>query len=195
MKSLLAILLAMLSFGSSAVAEPSYPASSLYNLDADLTNQSGQSHHLDVYAGEPVLITLFYGSCPMACPLLIDSLRAVERATPGEQRKKVRVLMISIDPKNDTPEALLKLARERHLDLGHWTLARTDERTVRKIAALLNIQYRALPNGGYNHSSVITLLTPTGEIAAQSSKIGTADPALVDVMRALRTQSAHARTR
>jgi protein SCO1 len=188
MKSLLAILVAILSFGSNAVAAPSYPATSLYNLDADLTNQSGRSHHLDVYAGEPVLITLFYGSCPMACPLLIDSLQAVERATPGEQRKNLRVLMISIDPKNDTPEALLKLARDRHLDLGHWTLARTDERTVRKIAALLNIQYRALPNGGYNHSSMITLLTPTGEIAAQSSKIGTADPALVDAIRAPRTR-------
>jgi protein SCO1 len=188
MKSLLVIFLAVLSFGSSALAEPDYPASSLYNLDADLTSQSGQSHHLDVYAGEPVLITLFYGSCPMACPLLIDTLRAIERATPGEQRKDLRVLLISIDPKHDTPAALLTLARERHLDLSRWTLAHTDERTVRKIAALLNIQYRALPNGGYNHSSVITLLTPAGEIAAQSSTIGTADAALLDALRALRSR-------
>lgn len=179
MKSLLTILFALTALNSTAFADAHRGANSLYNLETTLTNQTGETHGLDVYEGKPVLITLFYGSCPMACPLLIDTVRAVERAASVEQRADLRVLLISIDPENDTPAALLKLAQERRIDLSRWTLAQTDARSVRKLAALLNIQYRSLPNGAFNHSSVITLLTPTGEIAAQTSQIGKAEESFV----------------
>jgi len=54
---------------------------------------------------------------------------------------------------------------------------------VRTVAALLNLQYRQLPDGEYNHSTVIALLTPQGEIEASSSKLGTADDALLTHLR------------
>lgn len=182
MKTLWYAWLAML-LVAAAQAQPVDSTASLYNLEAELTDQAGRSHGLDVYRGHPVLVTMFYGSCPMACPLLIDTVRAVERSTPAEQTKRLRVMLISVDPEHDTPVALAKLAKERHIDLSRWTLARTDDKTVRKIAALLNIQYRKLPSGGYNHSSVITLLTPNGEIAAQSTVLGQADEALVTAIK------------
>jgi hypothetical protein len=37
--------------------------------------------------------------------------------------------------------SLHSLARERRIDLSRWTLARANAGDVRKIAALLNIQY------------------------------------------------------
>jgi len=156
-----------------------YPPQSIYQLQAVLTNQAGVQHGLDVYAGQPVLVTMFYGSCPAACPLLIDTLRAVERAAPPEQRERLRVLLISIDPQRDTPQSLQELARVRHIDVSRWTLARTDAATVRRIAAILNVQYRQLPNGDFNHASVITLLSPAGEIVVQSSVLGKVDGALL----------------
>jgi protein SCO1/2 len=144
-----------------------YPPQSIYQLRAVLTNQSGTQHGLDVYAGQPVLVTMFYGSCPAACPLLIDTLRAVERAAPPAQRERLRVLMISIDPQHDTSRSL-------------QTLARTDAATVRRIAAVLNLQYRQLPDGSFNHASVITLLSPTGEILAQSTMLAKVDNTLLE---------------
>ena len=96
MKSLL--LACALLMGAIAPATAGESPASLYNLDAPLTNQGGEAHGLDVHRGHPVLITMFYGSCPMACPLLIETLRAVERSTPEPQRGQLRVLMISIDP-------------------------------------------------------------------------------------------------
>jgi protein SCO1/2 len=157
-----------------------YPPQSIYQLRAVLTNQSGTQHGLDVYAGQPVLVTMFYGSCPAACPLLIDTLRAVERAAPPAQRERLRVLMISIDPQHDTSRSLQELARARHLDVSRWTLARTDAATVRRIAAVLNLQYRQLPDGSFNHASVITLLSPTGEILAQSTMLAKVDNTLLE---------------
>jgi protein SCO1/2 len=159
-----------------------YPPQSIYRLDAQLTNQSSVAHGLDVYAGQPVLVTMFYGSCPAACPLLIDTLRAIERAAPAAQRQRLRVLLISIDPQHDSVQSLQELAQARRIDSSRWTLARTDATTVRRIAAVLNVQYRQLPDGGFNHSSVITLLTPRGEIVKQSTVLAKADSALLEAL-------------
>jgi protein SCO1 len=148
---------------------------SIYNLNVTLANASGAQHGLDVHRGHPVLVTMFYGSCPMACPLLIDTLRAVERAASPADREHLRMLLISIDPERDMVANLAALGTSRKLDASRWTLARTDAVSVRKIAAVLGIQYRKLPDGGYNHSSIVTLLSPNGEIAVQSSVLGKAD--------------------
>jgi hypothetical protein len=115
-------------------------------------------HGLHLYRGHPVLITWFYGRCPMACPALIDTVRAVERAADPQQRTNMRVLLVSIDPEHDTPQAQRTLAETRRIDLSRWTLAHADEATVRKLAAVLNVQYRRLPDGQYNHASVISVL-------------------------------------
>ena len=101
------------------------------------------------------------------------------------ERAEIRVVLISIDPEHDTSEKLRTLATDRRIDLSRWTLVHTDEATVRKISAVLNIQYRRLPDGTYNHASVVTLLTPQGEIAARSSVLGKADERLVAALRGL----------
>ena len=107
------------------------PPTSIYQLDAALTDQDGRARGLDVYRGHPVLVTMFYGSCPASCPLIIDTLRATEKDLTPAHRADLRVLMISIDPARDTPEALKALAGQRRIDTSRWTLARTDAATVR----------------------------------------------------------------
>jgi protein SCO1 len=156
---------------------------SVYQLDVALTNQSGEQHRIDKHRGHPVLVTMFYGSCPMACPLLIDTMRSIERTASPAQRAEMRFLLISIDPDRDTVANLNALASNRRLDTSRWTLARTNATNVRKIAAVLGIQYRHLPDGGYNHSSIVTLLTPEGEIAYQSSVLGSTDPELLAALQ------------
>lgn len=160
------------------------PAVSLYDLDIELTDQSGRSQPLALYRDQVVLVTMFYGSCPMACPLLIDSVRAIETALPSAQRQRVKVLMVSIDPERDTPQALAELAKQRRIDLTRWTLARTGEDDVRLLAAALDIQYRKLPDGQYNHTSVISLLSPQGQLLRQTSVLGRADAEFVSAVQA-----------
>jgi len=148
-------------------------------------DQDGAVRALDMHRGHPVLVTMFYGSCPAACPLLIDTLRSFERSLTPAERADIRVVLISIDPQRDTTQTLRTLAATRRIDLSRWTLVHTDAATVRTIAAVLNIQYRRLPDGSYNHASVISLLTPAGEIAAQSTALAKVDPTLVASLRAL----------
>jgi len=169
----------ILAWTTPLAARESDSPTSLYRLQAALTNQDGKSHGLDVYRGHPVLVTLFYSSCQATCPLIVDTLRVTERKLTAAQRAQVRVLMISIDPERDTPAALHEMAETRHIDTSRWTLARGDASTVRNIAALLNVQYRQLPNGEFSHSTLIALLSPTGELEASSTTLGHADPALL----------------
>jgi protein SCO1/2 len=159
------------------------PPDSLYHLDAGLTNQAGAAHGLDVHRGHPVLVTMFYASCPATCPLIIDTLRATERELTAAQRARLRVLMISLDPERDTPAALRELATARRIDTTRWSLARADAETVRTIAALLNVQYRRLPGGEFSHSTAIVLLSPDGKVQARSSTLGHADPTLLSKLR------------
>ena len=177
------ILGALMTCSLAAFAADGDPPASLYHLQAKLIDQAGVAHGLDVYRGHPVLVTMFYGSCQATCPMIIDTLRVTERALTPAQRAELRVLMISFDPRRDTPAALHAIAGERRIDGARWTLAHADEATVRNIAALLNLQYRRLPSGEFSHSTVISLLSARGEIEASTAALGHADPALLAALR------------
>ena len=157
---------------------------SLYQLHEKLLSQDGKAIDLDLYRGKPVLVTMFYATCPATCPLIIDTLRAVERKLDEPRRNQLRVLIVSIDPERDTPAALRKLADDRHIDTSRWTLAHADAAAVRRIAAALSIQYRKLPDGQFSHSAIISALATDGKIMAQSAELGHADPELLKVVNA-----------
>jgi protein SCO1/2 len=175
--------LTALALGLPCAAADSDNTASLYRLEAPLRNQDARAVTLDLYRGHPVLVTMFYSSCQATCPLIIDTVRAVERGLDAQQRPDVRVLLISIDPERDTPQALAEQVRTRRIDTSRWTLAQTDAANVRKIAAALGIQYRQLPNGEFSHGTIITVLDPGGEITAQSAELGHADPKLLAALK------------
>src|SRR3546814_11710937 len=66
---------------------------------------------------------MFYTSCQYVCPLIVDSGKAVERALSTDERAKLGILLISMDPARDDPEALMSVASKRKLDGARWSLA------------------------------------------------------------------------
>ena len=169
-------------------AEPAAPprSDSVYELSASLVDQDGNTVGLDLFRGHPVLISMFYSTCRDACPLLIADLHRIERDLPPQTRADLRIVLVSFDPEHDTPEALRALAQAHGLDASRWRLLRAPDDTVREIAALLGIRYRRLPDGGFNHSSVITLLDPSGVILARVEGLGQPVDALRERLRARR---------
>lgn len=177
-------------FGRSAfalLAAPSFaaPASdSVYNLQLTLTDQLGHASPLDARRGKPQLVTMFYTSCQMVCPMIVEAIRANEAALSAAERERLSVLMVSFDPERDTVAVLKSTADERGLAAPHWTLARSDAKSVRRLAAVLGIQYRPTAGGEFNHSSTILLLDAEGRIAARTNRLAGADPAFVSRVRA-----------
>ena len=72
--------------------------------------------------------------------------------------------------------------KERRVDESRWRLLRT-QTDVRKVAAVLGVQYRQLENRDFNHSSALVLLDADGRVIARSSTIGEPDPLFVDAVR------------
>jgi protein SCO1/2 len=159
------------------------PANSIYQLPVALTDQAGRDFRLADQRGRPMLISMFYSACQFVCPMLIDTLRETETKLDADERRQLGVLMVSIDPAHDSVDVLKRKADERGLDTPRWAMARTDAASVRKLAAVLGIQYRALANGEFNHTTALILLDADGRIVGRSSQLGKADPAFVRKVR------------
>lgn len=157
---------------AAAVCVPApLPADSIYQLQVPLTTQRAARSGLDLDRGHPTLISMFYGSCPAACPMLITAIQVYESQLDEPSRARLRVLMVSFDAAHDTPAHLDQVARLHRVDPGRWTFTNASETDARKIAALLGISYRRLPDGDYDHSLIITLLDPDGRILASTTTL------------------------
>ena len=167
-------------FAATALAQPANPATgplpgdSVYNLDASLADQDGKTLRFADGRGQPRLV--------------IDTLRRTERSLPDADRKRLGVLMVSFDPDRDTPEALKNVAAKHKVDLMRWTLARAEDADVRRLAAVLGIQYKLRDDGDYNHSSVMILLDAEGRIVARTERMGELDADFVNAVKRVAAQ-------
>ena len=148
------------------------PSDSVLQISDTFTNQDGRDFKLSDRRGKPQLIAMFYTSCKYICPLIIDSGKGVDNSLTPAERKNLSILLVSMDPARDTPEALMFIVNKRKLDTTRWTLSRTDEKGVRTIAALLGIRYRMLADGEFNHTSALILLDAEGRIVARTEALG-----------------------
>jgi protein SCO1/2 len=177
----LTVAMIVMSLAATAAAQESnrasaLPGDSIYQLDLALIDQDGHGLLLRGRRGGPVVIAMFYSSCPYMCPLIAETIKRTEHALDDAARAHLRVVLVSFDSARDTPPVLKAAAAERHIDTARWTLARTDPAGVRRLAAVLDVQYRALRDGGFNHSGVLTLLDEDGRIVARTDKLGDVDP-------------------
>lgn len=179
------MLVGVLSWCGFVAAAADLPSDSVYQLDARLSDQHGREFQLADKRGRVQLVAMFYTSCAYVCPLIIDSAKGVEHALSDAEREKLGLLLVSLDPARDDTAALKYIADKRQLDPQQWTLARTDDASVRKIAALLGVRYRALVDGEFNHTSALVLLDGEGRKLASSARLGAQpDPEFLAAVRA-----------
>jgi protein SCO1/2 len=156
----------------SRAADVALPADSVLQLEASLTDQDGRVLRWRELAGRPRLVSMFYTSCRYVCPLIVDSARGIEHALGTEERAALSVVLVSMDPKRDTPQALAAVAQRRGLDATRWRLLQPAPGDVRVLAAVLGIRYRALADGEFNHTSALVLLDAQGRVVARTEKLG-----------------------
>lgn len=138
--------------------------SSLYILDGKLTDTEGKKLELKDLEGKPVLISMFYASCPMACPMLISEIKKIEAKLDDETKKDLRVVLVTFDPKRDTPKVLGELRDAHKVDNSRWMMLSAAPDFVEELAAVLGIRYRFGKSGAIHHSTSITLLDRKGVI-------------------------------
>lgn len=174
----------ILTLGMAPAAAEALPAESLYRLSVPLTDSQGRKFDWRALAGRPLLVTMFYGDCNTACPIIIENLRrtiAQLKAPP----ERLAVLMVSLDPLYDTPDSLARLAKKEGLDPAVFRLAVAGgETSTRAMAAALQVKYRAVVGGEINHTTRVCLLDASGKVLASSTQLSPLpDPVFVAQIR------------
>jgi protein SCO1/2 len=145
---------------------------SLYQLQATLRDQDGQSLGLDHFRGHIVLVGMFYSSCTNICPMLVARAKSLREQLDPEARKQVKVMLVSLDPKRDDPAALKALARTHQVDEPSWRFSAGSEDATREIAAALGIRYREMAGGEINHTPVLAVLDGEGNVRSRTEDFG-----------------------
>ncbi len=73
--------------------------------DFQLTDQNGNAVSLSGLKGKVVVLTFLYTRCPDECPLTAEHLRAAGQQL-GTAMSQVTFVAVSVDPQNDTPDAV-----------------------------------------------------------------------------------------
>ncbi len=162
----------------------SLPPNSVYHLQVSVEDQFGAFTALDRYKGQPVLVTMFYTSCPHVCPLLISTIKLTESKLSAEERADLRVLTISIDPERDTPEKLRETLERHSVDSARWSMTRSQASDLRTIAGVFGVRYKQLPDGEFNHTTRIILLDREGAQVASTEQLGRHDAAFLEAIKA-----------
>ncbi len=160
---------------ATAVAAPTSTAGSdaysVYELGSTWRDQDGASLTLDSLRGRPRVLAMIYTHCTSTCPLVIAELRRIAAGTDA----RLGLVLVSLDPDRDTPDALASYARGLGLDPARWTLLAGTDGDVRELAASLGVRYRRLSPDELAHSNTLTLLDATGRVVHQQQGLGERD--------------------
>ncbi|WP_417362121.1 SCO family protein [Galbibacter sp.] len=152
---------------------------SIYNLPSQWTNQEAEDVNFVDYRGKVLVTVMIYTSCQIACPRLVADMRTIKDRLPADQLDKVKMLLISIDPKTDTPERLKAFAMENKMDQDPWVFLRSTEANTREFAAVLAVNYRKISPVDFSHSNIISVFNDKGELAFQQEGINVGPDAIV----------------
>ena len=159
---------------------------SIYNLPETWTTQNGNDIQWKDFKGNVLVVVMIYTSCKAACPILIADMRDIRKtvdASDMPHKKKVKYILVSIDPKVDTPEHLKKFAQESGMDDDQWVFLRSDEEKTREFAAVLAVNYKQISPVDFSHSNIISVFNAEGELAAQQEGLGIDRTSIVQEIR------------
>lgn len=89
-----------------------------FHLDYTLTDQDGHAVKLADLRGKPMAVTFFFTRCPLPtmCPLIVTTAAKLqEELAEAGLGEDVRLVLISYDPKHDTPAAMKTYGEDRGL--------------------------------------------------------------------------------
>lgn len=138
------------------------PRESIYSMPGTWETDAGKKIRLKDLSGTSVVMTFAYASCKSACPLTARRLIALKKQYE-DVHKRVRFVIVSLDPKTDTREAL-RAFRERHaLEGEDWIMLRGNDSDIRTLSVLLGYSYQRRPTDAeIMHSNKVYLLDPEG---------------------------------
>lgn len=153
---------------------------SIYNLPSQWTTQDGKNIELKSLQGNVLVMVMIYTTCKAACPRLVADMRNIESRLNKKTKQNVKLILVSIDPKTDTPEKLKAFAIENKMENDPWLFLRSTEENTREFAAVLAVNYKKISPIDFSHSNIISVFNPDGELIYQQEGLGVNNDKTVD---------------
>lgn len=142
----------------------SFPQDSLFNVKFSWIDDQGKAFQLAKDSGRNTVLTMAYSHCKSACPLTVERLRRIDTELK-KLGKQADFVVVSLDPANDTPEALAEFKKAHKIDLDNWHLLHGSDEDVRKLSIMIGYSYkRDFETTEIMHSNKILLLGADGRI-------------------------------
>jgi protein SCO1/2 len=135
---------------------------SFYTVAYSFINDRAQTVHLSEWRGKPLILTMEYSNCRFMCTTTFSKLKAIQAAA-DQKKLQIDFMIISLDPKNDTPQAWQQYRISRDVDRSNWHLLTGTEVTTKEFAALIGIKYWYMDEH-ILHDFKIVRLNAQGEI-------------------------------
>ena len=145
---------------------------SIYNLPSKWTTQDGKDIELKSLKGNVLVMVMIYTSCKAACPRLVADMRDIESKLDKKTKQHVKLILVSIDPKTDTPKKLKDFAIANKMNQDPWLFLRSSEENTREFAAVLAVNYKQISPIDFSHSNIISVFNPDGELIFQQEGLG-----------------------
>ncbi|MDL2142084.1 MULTISPECIES: SCO family protein [Flavobacterium] len=145
---------------------------SIYNLPSKWTNHNGKDIELKSLKGNVLVMVMIYTSCKAACPRLVADMRDIESKLNKKTKQHVKLILVSIDPKTDTPQKLKSFAIANQMNQDPWLFLRSSEENTREFAAVLAVNYKQISPIDFSHSNIISVFNPAGELVFQQEGLG-----------------------
>jgi cytochrome oxidase Cu insertion factor (SCO1/SenC/PrrC family) len=135
---------------------------SFYSVPYPFINDRGETVHLSDWRGKPMILTMEHSTCRFSCSISISKLKTIQ-ALADQKNLKIDFMIISIDPRNDTPETWRQFRVSRDEQRSNWHLLTGTEATTKQFANLIGINYWYMEEHVF-HDFKIVRLNANGEI-------------------------------
>ena len=136
-------------------------------FDFHLVDQDGKAFQLSQLHGKAVLFSFGFTHCPNVCPTTLSDLAKIYQALPVQDRPRVQVLFVSVDPHRDRPQTMKNYVP--YFDDSFIGLTGT-ETQIAEAAKAYGAYYEIVKDSGQNpdaysvnHSAFTYLISPDGK--------------------------------
>jgi protein SCO1/2 len=136
-------------------------------VDFSLTNSTGRVVTRTDLKGKILVVDFVFTSCSTTCPMVNRQMAEIQQLTTNEP--EVKLVSLTVDPRDDTPEVLAKYGAAFGADTNRWLFLTGDKATVYALIGQSFLtkdqddQFDYMP-GNFSHIERIAVMDSAGNL-------------------------------
>ncbi len=136
-------------------------------VEFSLTDRTGRTVTRAELAGKILVVDFLLTSCSLTCPEVNRRMAEIQQRTTGQP--DVRFVSLTVDPRTDTPAALMKFGERFGADTNRWLMLTGDKTVLHGLIATsflaqdLDDPFTYMP-GNFSHTERIAVVDARGNV-------------------------------